>query len=363
MDAESKWTIIHTWKKLGNTSQVARQLGLRLRVVQRWVQRYKETGSVERLPRTGRPPLLDAAAGQAAVELLLSEEQGSASKAAQALKEAGAVPQLVHRETLARHAKAAAKAQGKPITFVRGLPAKQLGVHTKQQRVDFARRNKNRNWKLVMFTDRKKFLFYYPGASVKPAKWVRRGTQYTAPKVNRALGVNLYAGITRYGVTKCHLVAGTAKLKSTHTNKKGEVGKNITASEYREVLEHTLLPQGNRIFSAKGESVWYLQQDNDPTHKRAASEVLESYNNKHGTSIQLLQGWPPNSPDLSPIENVWGIVQAKVNERGCKSFAEFQQAVLDEFQSEAPKHVVKLYASMKHRMAECLAAGGDKIRY
>ena len=90
---------------------------------------------MERLPRTGRPPLLDAAAGQAAVELLLSEEQGSASKAAQALKEAGAVPQLVHRETLARHAKAAAKAQGKPITFVRGLPAKQLGVHTKQQRV------------------------------------------------------------------------------------------------------------------------------------------------------------------------------------------------------------------------------------
>jgi hypothetical protein len=363
MDDELKWHIIQVWKEVKDLKKVAHLLGLRKRAVQRWVQRYQETGSVQQLPKPGRPPLLDGAAERAAVDLLLSAEHGTAGKAAHALLEGGLVSKLVHKTTVIRHAAAAAKQQGEPIRAVRGLPARQLSSGNKDTRLVFARTNKKRNWKHVMFSDRKKFQFSYPGASVKAMKWVRKGKQYTAPRVNHALVVNLYAGITPYGVTECHLVAGTSKLKSTFNNTKGGVAKSITKSEYEHVLEHTFLPEGNRIFSLRGVSPWYLQQDNDPAHKKAAISVVSRYNKQHGTHIRLLEGWPPNSPDLSPIENVWGIVQAKVNARACHNFEEFQQVVLDEFKA-LPKNVLtNLYSSMSGRMEKCIAAGGDKINY
>ncbi|MFN9944487.1 MAG: transposase, partial [bacterium] len=69
-------------------------------------------------------------------------------------------------------------------------------------------------------------------------------------------------------------------------------------------------------------SAWVFQQDTDPTH-RAAPRIVKAYNKAHGTSITVLPDWPPNSPDLNPIENVWAIVQRKVNARGCSTFEEF----------------------------------------
>ena len=46
---------------------------------------------------------------------------------------------------------------------------------------------------------------------------------------------------------------------------------------------------------------WKLQFDNDPKHK---SKLAQEYLKKHKTAILEL---PPYSPDLNPIENIWGI--------------------------------------------------------
>ena len=45
-------------------------------------------------------------------------------------------------------------------------------------------------------------------------------------------------------MTKLHIVAGTTGHKTAHLNQKGSMARNITASEYKEVLEQTLLPEG-----------------------------------------------------------------------------------------------------------------------
>jgi hypothetical protein len=51
--------------------------------------------------------------------------------------------------------------------------------------------------------------------------------------------------------------------------------------------------------------MWFFQQDNDPAH-RLASSYLKAWNAKHASSVQLLKNWPPNSPGLNLIENIWG---------------------------------------------------------
>ena len=69
-----------------------------------------------------------------------------------------------------------------------------------------------------MITDRKKFHFKYPGCRVKRVQWVRRGEQRTADRPNNPMCVNMYAGITCYGVTKAHLVTGTSKMTTNFKN-------------------------------------------------------------------------------------------------------------------------------------------------
>jgi len=130
--------------------------------------------------------------------------------------------------------------------------------------------------------------------------------------------VNLYASITKWGVTKCHVVAGTSKHNSKNLTQKGQSSRNISNAEYKDVLKDTLLPEGTRILGTQGVSTWFLQQHNDPTHKVAKQVVLKWHGNK-GSSIQILPSWPPSSPDPSPIENFWGWVKGKVDETGVQN--------------------------------------------
>jgi hypothetical protein len=229
-------------------------------------------------------------------------------------------------------------------------------------RVRFAKDNLRRDWQSVMFTDRKKFDFKYPGAKVARVRWLRKGEQHDAPAVNHAMVVNVYAGITVHGVTKCHVVTGTSKRNTSYHNKKGGVAKNITAEEYRDVVKHTLLPEGERLMSGQGRRAGVMQQDNDPTHK-AALQVMGQWNNAHRVKVSLLPNWPPNSPDLNLIENVWSYVQAKVDARGCRDFDSFKAAVMEEWEAVPRSVLASLFASMPKRLEKVIDLGGQKTRY
>ena len=174
--------------------------------------------------------------------------------------------------------------------------------------------------------------------------------------------VNVYAGISPYGMTVMHVVAGTSKHATPHKTKLGKPARNITAVEYMEVLHKTLLPEGTRMFTMQGFSTWYLQKDNDPTHG-VAREVVKQWNAMKGSSVQLLPNWPPSSPDLNIIENVWAWVQQKVNKQGCQGFDQFKQAVKDGIASVPKSMITNLYGSLRRRMELVIENEGGLAGY
>ena len=357
-----RWAIVHEWQRSGSVSSVCKACSIDKKTARRWIKRHQETGSVAAMPKSGRRMSVNGVAAETACRLLLEGEHGGAAGVARELMTRGLTNACHDKSTIIRAAKRAAAKNGTKITAVKGKPRRQLAAATKKKRLAFAKRYLNFQWRGVMFTDRKNFRFCYPGQCVGSTKWVKKGQKWSAWSPNHPNQVNVYMGISEYGVTKVHVVAGTTSQKSTYKNKKNEQSKNITQAEYHDVLNQTLLPGGARIFSQQGMSSWILQQDNDPAHGEAGPSI-EKYNTRRGTRVQLLKFWPPSSPDLNPIENVWAWAQRRVNARGCKTFAEFQQAVIDTLQSVPPQMLKGLVRSMPKRLAKVLENDGEKTGY
>lgn len=362
---KEKWGIINMMEAGHTLAAVARTLNINRNVVSKYWRRFLSTGGVARQPSSGSRSILDAAAQDRALELVTGKDSPSAMDVGKQLHTEGVLPRAVHKSTIIRAVHMAAKRAGEKLWVQRGKPPKAMTAATKKKRMEFALANKDTNWSLVLFTDRKKFHLRYPGSKVKQCRWIKGKVKASRAAVNQPTHpscCNIYAGMCLHGVTKAHPVAGTSKHTSKHYNKQGQLARNITESEYKVVLKETLLPEGRRLFSTQGEGTWTLQMDNDPSHNCAPS-VVKAYNHANSSSVQLLKNWPPNSPDLNPIENLWSILQARVDAQGCSTLEEFKAAVDRDLAAVSQETLANLVNSMPKRLQEVVENGGGPTEH
>ena len=102
---------------------------------------------------------------------------------------------------------------------------------------------------------------------------------------------------------------------------------------------------------------WRFQQDNDPKHK---SELVMDWLNNW---VPEIIDWPPYSPDLSPIENIWAILKRRVELRKPKNQEELRQFIEEEWELIEQEICKGLVETMKERCEKVIEVGGEHIDY
>ena len=102
-----------------------------------------------------------------------------------------------------------------------------------------------------------------------------------------------------------------------------------------------------------------FQQNNDPKH---TSQKAKNWFNDHSFEVMV---WPPQSPDLNPIEHLWGILKRKLAAypEAPQGMEELWQRVQVEWEKIGVEECRKLIESMPARVKAVLKAKGGYTKY
>ena len=127
---------------------------------------------------------------------------------------------------------------------------------------------------------------------------------------------------------------------------------NLNKEEYVQILKDNL-----KEIKEIGGKNFIFQWDNDPKHN--SKLALEFYKKNKLDRLE----WPPYSPDLNPIENIWGIVKQEVNKYDLLKISDViakVKTVWSEIDQEMIKHCIE---NMPIRLNKWIEASGDWINY
>jgi transposase/predicted transcriptional regulator len=132
----------------------------------------------------------------------------------------------------------------------------------------------------------------------------------------------------------------------------------VTGKTYRDVLETYAVPTLKEQ-ARKVRKKFVFQEDNAPVHTAKVARDFLNLNN-----VALLP-WPPQSPDLNPIEELWSIVESGLRKRkpGPSNIQELEKMIIEEWKSIPKETYRSLISSMPSRIQAVISAKGGHTKY
>lgn len=295
------------------------------------INKYKKTKTVETIHRGGRPKCTTAMEDARIVREFKKDPYTSASRVVDSLNLKLSV-RTVQRRAVSAGLKSY-RAAKKPF----------ISQKNRKARLKFAREHLDwtvGQWNTVLFSDESKFNF----VNSDGMRRVRR-------PVSSRLNPKYCSGTVKHGGGNV-MVWGCFSGESLGPLHKidGIMDKII----YKNILQEKMLPHARE----KMPQQWIFQHDNDPKH---TSKLVKGFLEQEGVNVMQ---WPAQSPDLNPIENLWEIVNRKVNRESAHRDPNKLYQAINEAWSAIPMNIIEnLISSMPKRCSEVLKNRGYATKY
>jgi transposase len=313
-----------------STATTAEKLGISQRSVCRWESRFKQQGDVEDSPRSGRPRITDEATDIDMAVVARVEPHSSTPKQVKRKLDLDISPRTVRRRL------DEAGLHGRVEREEHILTARDI-----QRRLAFANGYAHwtaADWERVIFSDEKHLTLGQHGQ-----QWVQRprgsayNPDYTHTKNENPTLVTIWGCFAAHEIGQAEIFVG-----------------DLNGAHYCRILEGNLKPTYQKFFP-RGQ--WYFQQDNDPSHTCGAAK---RWLHTHGVTVL---DFPPWSPDLNPIEDVWPMLERAVDTHNATDEAELEAAVKAEWERISSDFLASLAHSMPKRLTQVIENKGHKIHY
>jgi transposase len=210
------------------------------------------------------------------------------------------------------------------------------------KRIEFAKKmlqKSDEELKLIMFTD-ETMVKAYPNGEVVYYRAFQEQPDIVSPRVQQGgAGQMLWGGISFYAYGQLHAIDG-----------------HMNSQRYLQLLRTHVKAEMNA--SERLGRILTFQQDNAKCHKTA--EVMRFLEN---WGYEVLE-WPPQSPDLSPIENIWNVMKMKMKalRPRPRTKATMRNAMMDIWDGLADETRQKLTLSFRKRLEQCIANKGGLVQ-
>ena len=191
-------------------------------------------------------------------------------------------------------------------------------------------------WSKVIFSDEKKFNLDGPDGFAYYWHDLRREPRVFSRRRAGGGSLMVWGAFSQHGKSTLAIMEGRQNSEA-----------------YVDILRNHLLPFG----AQQPDSQWTFQQDNAPIH---TSGLTKAWLSEQG--IKVME-WPAVSPDLNPIENLWGILARDVyrNARQFQTKEQLKEQVMRSWADIGSATLENLVNSMPKRCRDVKRAKGAPI--